>query len=199
MRFAVGILTTLTLFMAAGALPAKGGGQTVVFRSPVFILLLTLLALSLLWCCWRRPRIGFLLCHAGIVLILAGALLGHLGGVKTQFAAPIAMEHGIDRLPGPNETAIPLPFALTVTAFDVQFYDPGYHVYLPPAAEGGEYRFERTIAFPRGGTVALPKGEVVRRSALLGEDGAWVRQHLLPSGRLLQMASPAPQIGRAHV
>jgi hypothetical protein len=195
MHYAVSILCVLVFFMLAGAFPAKGGGQLAVFRTPVFVLTAAALCAGLLHCTLRPSRlkrIGFVLCHLGVAAILGGAFIGFLFGRKTQFAAPIAMEHGISQIPGPDETRFELPFALSVTDFSVDFYDPDYHLYAAPSA-GGDYVFEQTVTVPPSGELDLGRSDRVVRDDLLDGSGQWVRQHVLPSGRLLQMADPVPR------
>lgn len=181
--------------MIAGALPARGGGQTAVFASPLFIALLAALCGLLLRCSVRRRHlrhVGFVLCHSGLVLILAGALVGFLLGQRTQFAAPVSSEHVLRELPGPGEQSIPLGFGLSVASFAVQFHDPDYHLYLPPRGKG-DYVFQRVLTPDREGRLVVDAALAVPAADLRDAQGGWVRQHVLPDGRLLQMAEPVPR------
>ena len=195
MRHTPALLTLLALFMIAGVLPARGGGQAVIFASPLFIALLAVLSLLLLGCALRRRPwrdLGFVLAHGGLVLILLGAFVGFLLGRKAEFAAPISPEHVLHELPGPGEQPIALPFGLSVTEFSVQFYDPGYHLYRPPQGTA-DYVFERTLALQGGERLVIDAGLILPASELRDAQGNWVRQHPLPDGRLLQMADPSPR------
>jgi len=190
--------------MLAGALPAKGGGQIAVFRTPVFVFLLFCLAVSLTTCSARRLRpssIGFLLAHLGCVLVLAGAFCGFVLGRKTQFGAPIAAEHAISELPAADNTTIKLPFSITVTDFSVDFYPPVYHLYTPPRRAAGEnqgdenlqYRYVKPVNLSPDGTVRLPESPSLNIDDLKDDAGNWIRQVVLPNGNLLQMSEPAPK------
>lgn len=186
------LLTILVLFMIAGAIPARGGGQTAIFASPLFIALLAVLAGVLLRCSLRRRHLrhaGFVLCHVGLVLVLAGALAGFLFGQRAQFAVPVEPSQVMTEIPGPGERPIPLPFGLSVDEFSVRFYDPEYHLYRPPQGTG-DYTFERTLAPDREGTLVVGAALKLAAAELRDAQGGWVRQHVLPDGRLLQMAEP---------
>jgi hypothetical protein len=204
MAFGVLLLALLVLFMLAGALPAKGGGQTAVFRTPVFACLLVCLCGSLLLCSWGRFRLrhtAFLLTHLGVILILAGAFAGFAFGRKTQFGAPIAESHAIRELPGPENTTFELPFSLAVNRFDVTFYPPVYHLYHPPAsgtkdddeATDLQYVYERDLHTGTGAELQIDKQTAIPEDALKDSQGNWTRQYVLPDGRLLQLAEPTPK------
>ena len=96
MRVAVILLCMLGLLMIAGAVPARDGAQTAVFRSPVFVIILAGLALSCAVCVVRGRRfrsIPFVLCHAGVILIVAGAGLRLARGGKYEVSIPVTAEH----------------------------------------------------------------------------------------------------------
>ncbi len=197
MTFAVALLCLITLFMLAGVLPAPGGTQAVVFRTPVFILLLTALCGSLLQCCvgrakrWRRP--GFVLTHVGVVVILAGAFTGFAIGKRSEFALPIGVNHMVEEIPAPGEKTYKLGFSFMVRDFSVDFYEPRYGLYRPPSAAEEEYQLESEYAVAKGvldvtGHVQLPTDEL--KDAATGE---WRKQHVLEDGRILQLVPPTPR------
>lgn len=205
MRFAVYLFSALILFMVAGALPEPGGAQLAVFRTPLFIGLLSVLSVCLIGCCRRRIRwrdTGFILCHVGIVLILLGAGLGYWLGKRTQFAAPIAVDHSIRELPGPNETGIPLTFGLAVSDFSVDYYSRSYNLYRPPPPghagdEAAGYAFIRTVPVPDEGQMDVGEGILLDVNELRDEEGRFVLQHILPNGDLMQLAVGTPRSFRA--
>ena len=119
----------LVLFMLAGVFPVQGGIQTAVFYTPVFLLLMAILATLSLTCCWRKKdvflrKIGFHLTHLGIIVILAGALIGYLTAKKSEFALPISGTHEIKQIPTPDgQSSYDLDFSIAVTNFTVDFYE----------------------------------------------------------------------------
>lgn len=132
----VAILAAIVLLMLAGAIPVEGDEQAVVFRTPVFILLLGLLCLTLLaYCLTRRPSlrsVPFLLTHLGIVTILAGAFLGYLEEEKSLLALPVGERHAVKHLPLPDGGRLDLGFELELSSFSVVRCDPSESMAPPP-------------------------------------------------------------------
>lgn len=189
MVFAVSILAVLVLFFLAGALPVDGVQPTVVFRTPVFMLLLALLCGSCLIATlrggrWRKP--GFLLCHLGVVLVCLGAFAGQVWGDRARFRTPVDEHFDTPELPREDGTQIPLGFRLAVIDAKADYYPPKFYgMYAPP-----DYNLVREVAIRTDGTLDLP-GELQPDSGLLrGEGGTWARQVVLADGSLLQVVPP---------
>ncbi len=133
MTFGVLLLTGLVLFMLAGVLPVWGGPHHVLFRSPVFVSLLGVVAAWLLACCWQRRRdwrsIPLHLARLGVVLILAGALVKFLAGKEAQFLVPVGGEVEVRQVPANDGKSVELGFGISVARFDISFYEraPGLH------------------------------------------------------------------------
>jgi len=127
MKAVAWLLIVIVLFMLAGVLPVNGESPEVIFRSPVFVLLLGALAVSSLVCCVRRGmrvrQVGFLLTHGGVVVILAGACIGFAVGERSDFAVPVSDRHQVRELPTRDGGSIDLDFGLTVNSFNVSHYD----------------------------------------------------------------------------
>jgi hypothetical protein len=122
------LLGLLALFLIAGGIPVGGAVPTVVFHTPLFMMLLALLCVMLgLGCArygrgWRR--LVFWPVHLGVVLILVGAGLGALRGVEGQMTLPVGGWHAASHLPLPDGRNIPLGFAVAVDDFEVTYYEP---------------------------------------------------------------------------
>ena len=95
LKLAVMLLVGLAAVLAAATLleSAKGReyAQWYVYKSPWFMALVGLLALNILAATivrfpWRRGHRGFLLAHAGVLVLLAGAMLSFMAGVEGQLS-----------------------------------------------------------------------------------------------------------------
>lgn len=92
---AVFLLTSLALLFAVGTFIESGLGteaaKLLVYRSPWMSSLLILLALNVAAAAldrlpWKRKHVGFVITHAGILLILAGSLVTQGYGMEGQMA-----------------------------------------------------------------------------------------------------------------
>jgi len=199
MSFGLFILALIVLHLLVGTVPTAGIAEGAAFRSPVFVALLALLALSCVICCVRRMRgwkaLGFHMTHLGVVCVLLGGLIGFLRETKTNVALPIAGRHSIRELPTPDRrSTIPLDFGLTVEKFEVEFYDPNYDLYAPEADTESEtdYVFKGTFRPAPDGSVDL--GEFGRVPAdVMKPSGEWIKQHVLPNGWLLDRQEATPR------
>ena len=95
LRLAVMLLVGLAAILAAATLLESANGreyaQWYVYKSPWFMALVGLLALNILAATivrfpWRRGHRGFLLAHAGVLVLLAGAMLSFVAGVEGQLS-----------------------------------------------------------------------------------------------------------------
>jgi hypothetical protein len=202
----VHLLGLIVLFLLAGVLPSRGGNQAAVFGSPVFMVLLGLLALGAAARCLRPPRrrrLGFLLTHAGVGVLLAGAMVGFAAGRKGQMVAPVDERHAIRQAQIDERTTFDLPFDVTVTRFAVDYYDPDYQLFQPlpaaatnaRAAGAEDYRFVRKLTPARDGSLAVPgygavKAGELRYGGATGVD-SWRRQVALTNEWILQRGRPA--------
>lgn len=213
MTVAVYILTALVLLMLAGAIPVGGGAQVVVFRTPVFVLLLGALSVSCVLCsirrglACRRPRLalrnaGFHLTHLSVVLILAGAFVGFLAEKRSQFALPVNPQHSVREIPLTGGGTADLGFGVAVKSFEVSRFDPDYALYRPAVTEEGgreevEYVLERTVRVSSDGALDIGPLGRIEAGGLKNDAGEWVTQRALEDGWLLQMISPADREQRA--
>lgn len=97
LRLAIFLLVSLALLFAAGTLIESAFGteaaRLLIYRSLWMNLFLILLALNVAAAAldrlpWKRKHVGFVITHAGILLILAGALWSRAEGVEGQMALP---------------------------------------------------------------------------------------------------------------
>lgn len=93
LRLAIGLLSMLTVCLIGATWLESaydaGTAQELVYRTWWFALLLTLLAVNVLGAAlkkypWRRHQTGFLVTHAGLLVLLTGGLLTTLFGIEGQ-------------------------------------------------------------------------------------------------------------------
>jgi len=199
MKFAIIILCSVILLLLTGVLPVgKGLEATAVYYSPVMILLLGLLSGGCVLCCFKRRPLGFILVHLGVVIVLVGAFVGYVTGVKgmlqLQLVRPVAERQVL------NQTGDPVRFGFEVTAkdFEVEFYPPVYHLYrmLPPEqVVPGQMPFAKAAEYDTAGNDFIEIDGIGRLevSNLWNEArGEWTPRRMLDFGAFLHLASQTP-------
>ncbi|OHB77693.1 MAG: hypothetical protein A2Z34_09805 [Planctomycetes bacterium RBG_16_59_8] len=143
-----------------------------IFHSLWFNSLLVFMCVSLLLVLVKRKfykhatQLGFLFSHVGIVVILAGALVGSIGGEKGF----IALHEGRSaKAMVLRETGQPkeLGFAVKLDDFQIEYYDAVYKIYVYKA-EGEEYRNVAATVVKEGARGEIPGTDY--RYAIAGEN-----------------------------
>lgn len=195
------LLSALALFMVAGGIPLEDEAQLAVFRTPVFIALMGGFGMLLIVACARfgrgMKRIPFWLAHFGVVLMLFGAGLGYRTAEKGNLALPVGGWHKADRAMHADGSSIDLDFKVSVTDFDVDFYDPVYRLYKPTVAAprtGEDYTHHTDLVLAGDGSLDVAEYGVVTRDRL--RDPATddcVPQLELENGWILQAEERTPR------
>ncbi|MCF7849652.1 MAG: cytochrome c biogenesis protein ResB [Kiritimatiellales bacterium] len=209
MTTSIYIFIALILFFIAGAFPVgEAEAQIIIFKTPVFILLMATLAVLILQCCWQQRRgfklrkIGFQLTHLGAVVILVGAFLGFIVGKRTNFAIPLTKHAAADNFQTGDGGTVKFDFKLAASGFKVEFFAKQYNLYKAPATKDADYDYVDKFRIPSSGDVldlgnyGTVKLEDLRQSmpsTVQGIDPDWKQQHLLPDGSILQLVNSAPR------
>ena len=206
MTTAIIIMVLLTLFMLAGALPAPGGQQAIIFKTPVFAGLLAGLAGLTLFCVARGGfglrRSGYLLTHLGAVVLLAGAGISWAWSQKDDFILPVEVGGACYReIPLQDGRTLTLPFGIACTKFKVEHYDPTYDLYKPVTIDNKpDFAKVSSHKFSAKGDLAIGKhGTLTRNDLYDATSGEWQRQHVLPDGWILQQVSATPKMFEADL
>jgi cytochrome c-type biogenesis protein CcsB len=134
LKITVALLVIILVVLAAGTIvESRQGAEAArgVYYAPWFDGLLGAFALNLLaglidkWP-WGRQRVGFALTHSSMLVILAGALLSHLGGTSGRMSLWEGEESStFVQTPEPGkEIKRELPFTVHLDKFEVDVY-PG--------------------------------------------------------------------------
>jgi cytochrome c-type biogenesis protein CcsB len=132
LKITVGILVLLLIALSAGTIVESGHGAEAAARSVYgagwFRVLLAVLALNLacsildLWP-WGRNRIGYVITHGSILVILAGSLTTELLKTEGMLAIWEGEESGavLDKS-GATAPILTLPFMVRLDSFEIDFY-----------------------------------------------------------------------------
>jgi hypothetical protein len=202
------ILFLMVLFLLAGVLPSKGGMQTAVFRTPVFIALAVGLCVFAFLCAttrrgsWAR-RIPFLLSHVGVVILLAGAWGGFLWGIHGDLVLPLTEQHRMECLRTDEGQNMPLGFQVAAKRFQADYYSPYYDVYRPGSQTSfakDSYVFVRRVPVEGVEKIDLGEGGQVPIQELKssGEE-SWLLLRYLTNGWMLRQAPRAAKLFEAEL
>jgi len=190
MKLAIGLLVVIVLFLLAGVLPVPGGDAGIIFKTPVFMLLVATECVLLLVAAVRQVcamRLAWALAHGGVVVLLLGALLGYLFGKDAEFSAPVGSAQGITQIPATATGVVyTLPFSVRVSDFRVDYYDPCYNLFRP--AQGmPPHEYVRTVVPPATGMLVLAEAGAIPVDALHDARGAWQDRFVLDNGWFLRL------------
>jgi cytochrome c biogenesis protein ResB len=193
----------LVLFLAAGAIPVHGGDPTILFQTPAFLAAASAGAIFLLAACFlRRPPVrqtAFALTHAGLVLLMAGAVIDGLGEQRIDgVRLPVGMGHAIGKLRDAEGQTVDLGFTLEVVDFSVSFYDPVYSLFRPDASVPDGLVFARKIDPRVPSTLRQVPGGALD-VANLQEQGHWMPELRLADGWILRKQAEIPRWFEAGV
>lgn len=205
MRTGIILLSLIVLLLLVAVMPIAGGlSATAIYYSPVFILLLALLAGTCLWCCLRRRlrfgETGFLLVHLAVVLVLAGAFAGFLFGREGQLRLALDSRRYTSALPAANRQEEPQSFGFGIAAsdFTLEFHPPTYKLYrpLPPEElEPGQMPYEQSEEFKTENAEFWnlgAAGDFAVSNLRDAAAGRWRPQYRLPNGEILALARQTP-------
>ena len=128
------LLVILTIMMLAGVLPARGSGQDIIFRTPIFVMLLAILCTFNIYCSIKKilqffSKIGFILSHIGIVIILVGSFISFLFEQKTNIELHYGENSLAHHIKLENGKIIDLGFKLNLKSFKIEYHDPIFALY----------------------------------------------------------------------
>lgn len=198
------VLTVVViLFLVAGAIPVDGGNPAIIFQTPAFLVAVGAGAVLLLAACFRcRPplrQLAFVLAHAGLVLLMAGAFSDwrseqRIAGVRL----PVGMGHAIGKLRDAEGRVVDLGFTLEVVDFAVDYYDPVYSLFRPDVSGPEGEAFVRQVDPRVPSTLRrIPGGGV--DAADLKAQGHWVPELPLAGGWILRKQAEIPRGYEADV
>ena len=196
MRFAVIVLSAVILLLLAGVVPVGGGlSATAVYYSPVMMVLLALLSGGCVVSCFRRWSVGFVLVHMGVVMVLAGALIGYLAGAKGTLRLSLRSPQAQTGLLTQDREMVAFGFPVAAEEFEVEFYPPVYKLFrsLPPEqVKPGQMPFEQDGEYRTDGAESwMIDGRAVAVSNLW-KNGEWAERVRLEDGSVLFRGAQTP-------
>lgn len=134
MKIAVVYICAITVICIIGALTGYLAPDVHLFESPMFILVVAIFMVLQILCIvtskFSMKRLGFYICHIGIVLVLVGVATGMLSAQKINFTIPIDSSKYFSTIAKTDGKPVELGFKISILNFQVERYDPSYDLYI---------------------------------------------------------------------
>lgn len=128
MKWSIRIMLIIVLFLIVGSILVSTKVYEKIFWSPLCLILLAAFTVIMVVCSFKQgfslKKIGFQLCHLGIVIILIGACIGYFVAIKTTAAFP--MNAPFNQFQLEDGSLVDLDFTVSAVDFQVSRYDPDY-------------------------------------------------------------------------
>lgn len=177
MKPSVILMAVLTALMLGASVVAVFTKETAIYTSPVFIVGAVLFLILQIACIIRFPfrirKIGFYICHIGIVVTLLGAFASGLWMRETRFNIPVDPGSAFGVVQNEDGTDLDFGFQISVSDFSVEKYDPEYQLLRrDEAAPEGYVVLKEGLMPDRKGFYELgaPYGDVAKEE-LIDEAG----------------------------
>ncbi len=203
-RSAVFTLLFFALIVMIGALPVVSSGDPKssipvgIFSSPVFVLLMIWLSVSCIVCCLRGGfslrRIGFILTHLGVAVLLGGAIWGGISERKMNVVVMIGEGGFTDRLSlTQRQSRLRLPFSISVAEVTPV---PEYVFHVPDKSSMAGYKMAGRFIPAKDG-IDLGEAGRVGMDRLHSGGNTWAPRVVLASGAFLQQVRSSSMFCRA--
>ena len=205
MTFAIYLLLVSVVLMVIGGIPVSSGDISVIFNSPVFLLLGVLIALSSFMACFKvkisKQKIPFFINHISIVLIIVGVLLSIFLEKKGEFNPPLGKDYAVFQVPQPMTrdgmrpvyNDIKLDFGISFSDFEISYFPPSYALFKsnekkdPKQHNQPDYIFVES-AKVKDGKITFTDGRAVVEKDLINEfTKEWKKQVIQEDGTILQL------------
>jgi hypothetical protein len=183
--------------MIVGGIPVTGGDITLLFHSPVFILIGILLAFSSFFACFKikfsKLKIAFYITHLSVVLIIIGIFLSNFLEKKGEFNPPLGKDFAIYQIPQPvtHEGMRPvfhdinLDFGISFSDFKISYFPPTYALFKPN--KKNDYDFVESVKV-KDDKLTFESGRTVPKQDLINEfTKEWKEQISQKDGTILQV------------
>ncbi|MCK5834672.1 MAG: cytochrome c biogenesis protein ResB [Lentisphaeria bacterium] len=205
MTFAIYLLLVTTVLMIVGGIPVSSGDVTVIFNSPIFILLGVLISLSCFIACFKvkisKKTIPFFINHISIILIILGVFLSIFFERKGEFNPPLGEDYAVYQVPQPMTrdgmrpiyNDIKLDFGISFSDFKISYFSPSYALFKPTEKTAVKTKNQPDYTFVESAKVKndqihFANGSTVLKKDLLNEfTKEWKKQLVQPDGTILQL------------
>lgn len=183
LKASVWAMAAIGVILTVGSILVSFGWWEGFYKSPFLIIPVLIFTGVMVWCLIRFrfswKKIGFYLCHAGILVIIVCAIVSWLCLKDTSFAIPVNPHTFYGEVMQDDGSELRFGFEISVASFEVEQYDPDYRLYDASGAVLIESVWQnRKGVYDLGeyGTLTVDD---------LKKDGEYLQTYVFPDGNTL--------------
>ncbi|MBO5416681.1 MAG: cytochrome c biogenesis protein ResB [Clostridia bacterium] len=188
LKASVWIMAIIGVFLVIGSLCAAFGIWDSYHRSIFFIVAIVVFTIVLIICLVRckfsLKKLGFYICHTGVLVIIVCSIVSALTLKETSFAIPVDPDSFYGEVQQNDGAFMEFGYYISVASFDVEKYDAEYCLYNSKTDFVEKNIVIETVSQNRNGIYDM--GEYGTVSAVeLKKDGEYVKYYTLENGYVL--------------
>ena len=188
LRASVIVMAILAVILIFGSTLVAFGHWGNFYRSWVLIIPVIAFSLvmmiSLIQYRFSLKKIGFYICHIGIMVIILSAVVSWMTTKDTSFTIPVNKNSYYSEVVQNDGTVLDFGFEISISSFEVEKYDADYRLYDSSGMFEEENVVIETVVMDRNGIYDLGKyGSIL--SDELKRNGQYVRSYVLENGMVL--------------
>lgn len=187
LKASVWIMALLAVMLTVGALMSSFGIWDGYNKSPFFLCAVVVFCIVTLWSVFRFPfswkKIGFFLCHIGIVLVVVCGFISWGCLKETSFSIPINEKAFYGEVMQDDGSELEFGFEISLASFNVEKYEADYRLYKNTTFTPENVLIETVIQNRKGVYDLGSYGSVTVDQ--LKKDGEYVDSYKLGNGCVL--------------
>lgn len=188
LKASVWVMALIGGILTVGSIIVSFGLWDGFYKSPFLIIPVLFFVGVMVWCLvqfrfsWKK--IGFYLCHVGILIIIVSSFLSWLALVDTSFAIPVNSNAFYGEVMQDDGSELRFGFDISVASFEVEKYEADYRLFDASGSLREENVLIETVIQDRKGIYDL--GEYGSISASdLKKDGEYLPSYVFKNGLTL--------------
>ena len=193
LKASVWIMAVIAVFLVVGSILASFGLWEGYYRSVFFIIFVAVFAAVMVWCLifyrFSLKRLGFYLCHTGVLLIVVCSFVSWGATKDTYFNIPINKDGFYGEVVQDDGSVLDFGFDISVASFVVEKYDAEYALYNSKTDFTENKLLIGSVSQNRDGVYDMGEYGQVSADKLKDGKGAFVKYYVL-DGKYMMVKLP---------
>lgn len=186
LKASVWIMAVIAVFLVIGSVLSSFGLWEGYYKSVFFIVFAAVFVAVMLWCLvfykFSLKRLGFYLCHTGVLVIVVCSFISWGATKDTTFAIPINPNSFYGEVVQNDGSVLDFGFDIAVESFKVEKYDAEYALYNSKTDFTENNLLMETVSQNRKGIYDMGEYGNVPADQLKNENGIYAPYFVLDGG-----------------